>query len=357
MKSIIISILIIGMQFVFTGCELFEATKPAEVVKTVPCGSPDLGKDKTEKIMVQHDLKITDFKVSIDGEIVKAGEIEIKNDCGYCTIDLNLYSCWEMKDMKVWIGKDLLDLKAIQANPELFPNYYVRPMGNNVFRVDYPYQTGWLCNDELFVTVWAQVEDGCGEYCGEGTGSAQIGTWNLIYGPKDHQVDVGGVKLEVVDGFLEVTYLLDAGWTLDEAHLELTVDLGEIPNNPAPGQFDFTQNDNDYYSNGKFRIPLNELDDYLKDNAAYNYVCGETKIYAFIHGTAHKGQQSETVWGGNKLWTNNKAMYLEFVIPCSEENNCVFDGWGEGTQAQEFPDNPLNLDKWGWFFDFTLICN
>lgn len=202
----------------------------------------------------------------------------------------------------------------------------------------------------------AQVEDKCGEYCTEGTGSAQIGTWNMIYGPKNHQVDVGGIKFEVVDGFLEISYLLDAGWVLDEAQLELTVDLGEIPNNPAPGLFDFSHNDNDFYSNGKFRIPLDALDEYLKDNTTYNYICGETKIYAFAHGTAHKGAQSETIWGGNKLWTNDKAMYLEFVIPCNEDGGCVFDGWGEGEPDQEFGDNPLDINKWGWYFDFQLIC-
>lgn len=386
MKKLLLSLLIIGLQFMFTGCELFEATKPLDVVKEIPCGSPDLGKEDVSKTMVEHDLGTTDLMIQQNGNAVKIGIVKVSNQCGYCQINIKLNECWDLMDAKVWIGKNLLDLKGIQANPQSFPDYHVIPFGSRSFGITIPYQNGWLCDDNMFIAVWAKVKSTCDDKCVETQANALIGEWDLrSYSSNNDNPGTkrGKVNVKVANGFLEVQYTLNPGNPyLYEARLEIVTNLSQVPNvsgNPVTSQFDYKETDSYFNKPTKtFKIPLIVLRDKTGE-----YQCGLTWLNALAYAKVAdypakvdndgKGNDNNVqcttweVWAGNnngnqpnydRFSTNpkTKARYFKFQIPCGEKI-CEFEGWGEGEANQEFIDNPLNINKWGWYFDFTLLCD
>jgi hypothetical protein len=394
MKNLLLSLLIIGLQLMFTGCELFEATKPLDVVKEVPCGSPDLGKDDVSKTMVEHDLGTTDLMIQQNGNAVKIGVVNVSNQCGYCQINIKLDECWDLMDAKVWIGEygDVsTELKPILQGAASFPDMHVVPYGNRSYGITYPYQNGWLCDVDMYIAVWAKVKSTCDDKCVVTEANAVIGEWDLrSYNDANDNPGTlrGKVNVKVANGFLEVQYIITDNFYkyLYNAYLQIETQLSSIPN--SSGQinqakldlFDYKKTGSYYNSSTKtFKIPLSVL----KTNTG-DYTCGSTWLYAVANATLSsdpsmidpgndKGNDNNIqcyymeVWAGNnngnqpnydRFSTSPKTIprYFKFQIPCGEKD-CEFEGWGKGEANQEFQDNPLNLNKWGWYFDFTLLCN
>lgn len=354
MKKFLLLTLLISLQFFITGCELFQDSNPAETSKELPCGSPGLGKESTDKIMTQQNLMTTDLVTEICDEYIKVGTLSVKNECGSCLIDIQVLECWEVLDMKVWIGKNLIDLKNLQANPANFPDYTVLSIGNGLYRVVYPYAIDWYCNDNLNIAVWAKVKNTCIEDCGEEIVNGYIGKWDFKYG--SYGIEIGEVKVSVVNNYLKVEYDLDYPWTIKEANLEIEDKLSDVPASndvPIPANFDY-HHTGAYYSNNTFSIPLS----LIKSNPGY--ICGESNLFALAHAIVKKPGKEETGWAGYQKFSNNYnkwAKYFTFKIPCGEIVECEYDSWAKGPNNQEFKDHPINIHKWGWYNKFLLLCN
>ncbi len=361
MNKLLILILVISMQFFIAGCELFEEGNPAQTSKELPCGSPALGKESTDKTMAQQDLLTTDLTAYDENEhkYVKAGNVTVTTECGSCIIDAKMLDCWEVLDMKVWIGKNLLDLKAIKANPEDFPDYSFSQMGNGLYRLVYPYQMDWYCNDNLNIAVWARVKNTCDELCGIEVVNGFIGEWDLRYGAGilGFGTKCGNLKVRVVNNVLKVEYDLDYPWAIKEANLEIEGRLSDVPASndvPIPALFDY-HHTGPYWSGNTFSIPLSVIKNHP------GYYCWISNLFALTHAVIKKPGKEETAWGGSlrfSLGIGKWARYFFFSIPCGDERECEFESWAKGPSNQEFHDYPLHLFlKWGWYNKFNLLCN
>jgi hypothetical protein len=114
---------------------------------------------------------------------------------------------------------------------------------------------------------------------------------------------------------LTVTYNLNSGWTMSQAH----VYVGVNPPNPngAPGQFPFKKSFSPAVSTYTFTVPLGFLGE-IED-------CGQV-VYIATHATVKQGSKTDTAWGGH--W-NNGAPHYDF-------------NWA---------------NKWGGYFSLTLLPN
>ncbi len=344
----------LGIQLFITGCDMLQDsnTNPVDMAKKTPC--MEEVKNGNSETQAWTPGITTDLTVNVNNENVKIADVTVYTICGGCWVYVsNVATCWELKDIKIWIGKDINALKAINADPSQFPDLEVHSVDVGTNYIVFPYETGWYCGDMLNYAVWANAKDTCDTDCGqEETVTAVIGTWQLL--ASQTGFDVGDVKFSVSDGSLVVQYIMQNGWSLNEAHLELVTDLDDVPvagnHKPIPGQFDYHHTDNDYFHDNTFTIPLSELQDRL------NYVCNEDWIYALAHATVKKGYSSETAWAGDRNWGHNTwVKYLKFKMPCTTVHSCEYDAWGKGTDNQEFRD--INVTKFGWYFQCPIICD
>jgi hypothetical protein len=399
LKGLIIGVLILGLQFFFTGCELFEATKPLETTKEIPCGSPDLGKDDVSKTMVaEQQLTSTSFTINVDGSSVHAGMIYVSNICGYCQVNLKLDRCFELVDMKVWIGTDTeigTELKDILEGNASYPDLHVVPYGNNRFGIIYPYESGWICDQNMNIVVWGKVKDICGEYCEGTVVNASLGKFDLksykgASNVDDNGEDQGVAYVRIEGDYMIIEYDFKANGLIivdvdKTVAVKIVSDLSYVAEtgsgDPDITKFDYNQTSPYYTLNAQknfatFKIPLSEI----QAKTSSQFTCGVTKlkVFAYANIIKHPGQQNaeyQTVWGGFhqdrfKPWIKDQynvvARYMDCdVIPCGSNTgggtgsgeDCIFEGYGQGSSNREFQDPPLNLDMWGWYFNFILLCD
>jgi hypothetical protein len=350
--------------------------------------------------MASHELTSTSFTIQVDGSTVNAGIINVSNQCGYCMVNLNLDPCFELVDMKVWIGTDdevATELKDILEGTASYPNLLVVPFGNNIFGVTYPYESGWICNQNMNIVVWAKVKDICGKYCEGTVVNAELGKFDLKsyqdtnngQGDKGEDEGVSSVKIEGDNMVIELNLKASGNVVIfDESEpiaIEIVSDLGDISttglSDPDITKFDYNQTSSYYSLNADkdfatFKIPLSEI----QAKTSSQFTCGVTKlkVFAYANIIKHPGEQNaeyQAVWGGFhqdrfKPWVQGQynvvARYMDCsVIPCGSNTgggsgsgeNCEFEGYGQGSSNREFNDPPLNLDMWGWYFNFILLCN
>lgn len=128
----------------------------------------------------------------------------------------------------------------------------------------------------------------------------------------DQDVVVGTLTVEIIDGDLVVTYLVDSPWVLGDTHLYVGTD---VPKKSAPGQFPYGPED---AVDGVYTIPLVDLDAEVGDIlviAAHAEVTNpdETDPITLL-------PREETAWANGTQIRSDKnwAMYFTFEVPSEE---------------------------------------
>ena len=102
----------------------------------------------------------------------------------------------------------------------------------------------------------------------------------------DHTIDAGRVCAEVVGDNLEITFSTSGAWKLEEAHLWIGGNLGDIPQtrqgNPKIGNFPYKSGDITGATNHTFQVPLNNLGIYSDVNK------GNSDFYVAAHAALRK---------------------------------------------------------------------
>ncbi len=352
MKKIVLALIIIGVQFLNTGCDMLkDGDNGVAETKTVPCLEADVKDVKTETQAWNPGIT-TDLTVNVNGTNTKIADVTVYTVCGGCWVFVsNVAECWKLNDIRVWVGKNIIDLKNISANPAQFSDLDIYEVGVGTNYIIYPYQSGWYCNDNLNFAVWANAQDTCDEHCGEETPvSATLCTQN-IYDNVTSQ-DKGDVVVKVNNSNLEVSYSFTNGYTLEYAHLEIVNNLSDIPaapitHLPYPLLFDYHHNGS-YFQNNKFVIPLSEL------KTKFNYQCGVTPLYLMMNIKGVKFLSYTAGYVGPTKWYNTYGRYFQVTIPCPTVHTCDYDAWGKGTDNQKFTN--IGLSKFGWYFQCPIDC-
>ena len=177
----------------------------------------------------------------------------------------------------------------------------------------------------------------------------------------------GEVLAEVVDDNLEVTYSATGGWTLNEVHLWVGVNSGDMPQtrkgSPIPGQFPHVSGDISSDTSYKFILPLTSL--------GFTCSAGETLYKVAAHASMSKvnadgSVQSETGWsnGGRITERGNWATISDLTLFCdcetieppvtssgSCETGFAYSPAPVGTcflDIDEDGDNVGDFNRWGW---------
>ena len=175
-------------------------------------------------------------------------------------------------------------------------------------------------------------------------------------------IDVGTVCLSVDDAgeTMSVTYSTDDGWELDEVHLWVGDDLGDMPQtsgnrrrpgNPIPGQFPLA---------AEFDIPVTEYtftidvggDSMLPDFSGF--ACpSDDESFAFAAHAAVSNpitNEEETAWGGdmNCIEGSRRWAYCgSFTLTCECEDPPT-DPPGDGSCETAFALGEKCFDNWGF---------
>jgi hypothetical protein len=340
-KSLITAML--SIMFLW-GCD--NLTEPVDNTKINNGGNDKKGANN--EIQLEIPEYSTSLKALVDGNYVEVGGVSVyKLDNGY-NINVSEYNeCWKIQDINVWIGDNLEDLKAINANPAQFPDIQVESLGGGNFNIIYPFNPDWVCDKDLYVVVYASVKNECN--CTESEAVAVTGE-QILWAGKN--INAGTVKYETDGDYLKLTYNLASDWQLDEAHLYVTENFNDVPKakngQPIPGKFTY-HHTGSYYSDGCFTIQVSEITDACDIPL---YVVAHAALTNLNNGT------TETGFAGDKKFNSPRwAYYFSFDLPCggggsTGGTSCVFDAYGEGSSLK---DNNIG-DSWGWFFNFVYTC-
>ncbi len=357
MKKLLIALMIFGIQLFVTGCDMLTdgTTSPVDMAKKTPC--MEEVKNGNARTQSWTPGITTDLTVKVNGENVKIADVTVYTICGGCWVYVtNVASCWELKDIRIWIGKNISSLKSINADPSQFPDLEIHSVEVGSNYIVFPYETDWYCGDMLNYAVWANAKDTCNEDCGQEIPvNAVIGNWALT---SENGNNRGSVNVLVNNGNLIVKYNLISGWNIQDAHLEIEKSISSVPVNggnhlPNVSLFDYNHTSAYYNSTTKtFTIPLSVLNNRL------HYVCGQDWLYTLVHATIKKNHTTESIWGGEIDWNFGcvyPVKYLKFKMPCPTYTSCEYDAWGKGTDDQEFRD--INVQKFGWYFQCPIVCD
>ncbi len=163
--------------------------------------------------------------------------------------------------------------------------------------------------------------------------------------------DAGDVMLEVVGDTLEVTYTLNAGWTMTEAQLYVG---SELPDSNAPGQFPYKAENLGDASTHTFEVPLSDL--------AFACYADDTAFVGLAHASVRYDEDgdgtfelSETAWAGSNdfPYSANWGTYFDFVLSCDcggpedPPDGCeTAFAYSSTEDSACFLDNGFN--RWGW---------
>lgn len=111
-------------------------------------------------------------------------------------------------------------------------------------------------------------------------------------------IDVGEVRVEVVDGKLEVTFeITNENWCLKETHLHVWGDGEQAPvndtGNPVPGQFEYSKT---HACVGSYTYPIDEDPNSAWNIAAHAVVSNEQGAEAILYGTQRNNGTSNGLY-------------------------------------------------------------
>ncbi len=287
----------------------------------------------------------TTLKTLVGGDYIEVGGVSVyRFDDGFHFNVTEYTECYEILEIKAWVGNELTDLASIQANPDMFPDRYVETIYDGSYNIVVPYDESWTCENSIYTAVFAKVRNTCNSGSGEETTVAIAGEEILWAGKK---INAGKVIYKVENGYLELTYSLLPGWELMDAHLMATDGLDKVPKagngQPVPGKFTYSH-ESSYFNDNTFTIPVSQI------TSSCNI-----PLFIVAHAALKnlKTGASETAFaGGMKFDSPRWAYYFSFDLSCGSNENFVYDAWADGNS---FSDNGI-ADKWGWFFGFLYSC-
>jgi len=153
-------------------------------------------------------------------------------------------------------------------------------------------------------------------------------------------LSAGSVCVSLEDDTLRVTFEMIGGWTLDEAHLWVGTDIGDLPlnraGNPVPGQFPYAAEGHGQTSLS-FLAPLPRAEE-----------CPWEVLIAAHAAVNHPERPSETAWGNGDDVGSGWAMLSAVEVSCSceePEEDCE-TAFAIGQQT--FINLGLTDSRWGW---------
>jgi hypothetical protein len=169
----------------------------------------------------------------------------------------------------------------------------------------------------------------------------------------DSTVDTSAECGEGSTGVMSVTYTTEGGWTLEETHLAVGDELGDIPTNnsgsPRIGRFDYATTGMSGATTQTFLVPLCELG---MDGA--DEVCEPVTAHIAAHAVVENGAggSSETAWGNGDLFGGGSwAEHFSVDVECHECDELPGDEGGEGDKGPDplsVMDDDFDGDLSGW---------
>ncbi|AKB25219.1 hypothetical protein MSMTP_1750 [Methanosarcina sp. MTP4] len=131
-------------------------------------------------------------------------------------------------------------------------------------------------------------------------------------------LDVGMVNATCDGTNLSVKYTTEDGWTLNETHLAIVGDPGEIPatkkGNPAPGQFEYAEEHAPGVTEFTYTIPLADLG---LEAGSPVYIAAHAAVQQEVEVDEEITLLEEGAWGAGDRFIpkGNWATYFEYEIP------------------------------------------
>lgn len=277
--------------------------------------------------------------------VQKIGKVNVKDYCGGCYVDYQITNeCWQLIEGKVWYGKNLQNLTAIDANPEDFPVSIDKGK-----QLNFPYDPAWFCGDPIYISVNAKVKYVCDEenICGAASSDPiQFFSAPLIWGQR---TEVGTISAAVTGENLIVKYsiapLYRYFWDFTKVRIDYASSksgLHTMFGYPNLFSFDIQIPVNPKSDEATVIIPLSDLE-------AKGINCNQDFVMAAYAEICY----IKSVWGqGTKYGALGHSMYFTLKYPCIETNeNCEFPAWGEATPFSDF-----GINRWGYYTQYNLQC-
>ena len=181
----------------FFGCDT--TTGPIQLnPENTSGGNSHPGKGVSNETQINLPEYSTTLKTLVGGDYIEVGGVSVyRFDDGFHFNVTEYTECYEILEIKAWVGNELTDLASIQANPDMFPDRYVETIYDGSYNIVVPYDESWTCENSIYTAVFAKVRNTCNSGSGEETTVAIAGEEILWAGKK---INAGKVIYKVENG-------------------------------------------------------------------------------------------------------------------------------------------------------------